>query len=323
MTRHQSPITYRVRGFTLIEVLVAIAIVGLLAAIILPAVQSARATARRSQCENNLRQLGLALHSYAKDHSVFPQGVNGNSFSLHAMLLPHLDQPSLYNALNFDLDESTFSGAWRANQTASWTSLSVFLCPSDTPPPGPGRGRTNYAGNGGYGIQKFGFNGVFVDQSIEGFKQLIGFEAITDGSSQTTFMSEWALGTDRLDDREILTASFQTEDYSQPNEFNEFVNSCRNINTASAPVVLAKRCFWVQGDYGQTLLNSVLRPGEFSCLNADINTSAFSAGSRHASGVNVLFVDGHVHFLGNPINLETWRALSTRAGGEVVSSESY
>lgn len=138
------------KAFTLIELLVVILILAILAVVILPAVQSAREASRRAQCSNNLRQLGIALNSYVSQHRVFPQGDNGDGYSLHAMILPFIDQRPLYDSVNFSLDAplsvNPYSGG--SNVTASESSMLVFLCPADLIAP-DSRGRTNYAGNGG------------------------------------------------------------------------------------------------------------------------------------------------------------------------------
>lgn len=129
-------------AFTLIEILVVVAIVGLLAALLIPAVQAAREAARRAQCINNLKQIGVALHAYIATHGVLPPGGPLGHFSPHAWLLPHLGQRPLYDAINFQAASSPAPNS--ENYTAAHSSLSVFLCPSDensTVWPG----RVNYA----------------------------------------------------------------------------------------------------------------------------------------------------------------------------------
>ena len=151
----EPPLPRRVsRGFTLIELLVVIAIIAILIALLLPAVQQAREAARRTQCRNNLKQIGLALHNYHDNFNVFPMGfsdvvagnseVNGSGWSWMTFILPQFDQAPLYNRFNFNTTPyaNTLGASAVENQNLMSTALTAFSCPSDVKP-------TVTANNGG------------------------------------------------------------------------------------------------------------------------------------------------------------------------------
>jgi prepilin-type N-terminal cleavage/methylation domain-containing protein/prepilin-type processing-associated H-X9-DG protein len=207
------------RGFTLIELLVVIAIIAVLIALLLPAVQAAREAARRLQCVNNLKQIGLALHNYHQVNESFPPGglpvitATGSqlqqnaSFSPQARLLQFLEQQPLFNAMNFSYgcfnSVDTYGNA--ANSTVTETRLSAFLCPSQAPPsykvnrvngesfPAPGN---NYFASYGSTLEFDGAqtasppNGVFQQRG-----PAIGLRDVRDGASNTAAFGEWKTGS--------------------------------------------------------------------------------------------------------------------------------
>ena len=183
-------------GFTLIELLVVIAIIAVLIALLLPAVQAAREAARRIQCVNNLKQIGVALHNYQESRGVLPGAdmvFNVTELSALTNILPYLEQSNIYNSVN-----CAFSYQDPTNTTAMYTVVNGFVCPSDLPDAVPSLGaQTNYMANMGAGIvwqsaigPNVGMpqpNGVFYGDSAT------TFAAITDGLSNTTFYSERVL----------------------------------------------------------------------------------------------------------------------------------
>jgi prepilin-type N-terminal cleavage/methylation domain-containing protein/prepilin-type processing-associated H-X9-DG protein len=204
------------RGFTLIEILVVVAIIGLLIAFLLPAVQSAREAARRIQCANNLKQIGLALHAYHDDVGSLPwgQGPFGwNDWGAIALLLPHLEQGPLYNSINFSQDLLPARPGCPANSTVQLTRLDVLLCPSDVDRLANPEGHSNYAGNAGSNPLFFGRSsrsnafpvaavyptpdGLFAFVSAPPdppFGSVVSFQGIPDGLSQTAAFGERVKG---------------------------------------------------------------------------------------------------------------------------------
>jgi prepilin-type N-terminal cleavage/methylation domain-containing protein/prepilin-type processing-associated H-X9-DG protein len=299
----------RARAFTLIELLVVIAIIALLIALLLPAVQAAREAARRAQCVNNLKQLGLALATYEQSQKTLPPGYvsnfdasgndTGPGWGWAVMALPQMEQVTLYSAVNFNLAIET-----PANLTVRLTNLAVFLCPSDVVKSPWNADSRDPSGNpiallcqlapanyvGVYGSSDPGVDGdgVFYRDSA------VRFADVTDGTSNTFAVGErsFALG-------EATWVGSVTGAVLYPDN-NDGIGYPRP--EAGAGMVL-----------GQT--GEKHGPGDPA---SDVNQFY----SLHAGGgVNFLFLDGHVAFMKKSINYNTYRALSTRAGGEVIPGD--
>jgi prepilin-type N-terminal cleavage/methylation domain-containing protein/prepilin-type processing-associated H-X9-DG protein len=329
-------------GFTLIELLVVIAIISVLIALLLPAVQSAREAARRIQCTNNLKQIGLALHSYHASWNGFPvgflyayQGILPNSsasqyrWSALAQMAPYLEQANVFNSINFNFPIAhmpTSAGAlfwpyFEANTTAMATQVALFLCPSDgAPPPAAGTGPTSYAfcaGDGSNGGDATNADGAFI------LGPSLSVASLTDGTSQTAGASEQSLG--------IAGPYSQTTPTPIPMPWTRAmarvaVAPLTDAGCASASDgwLLNKGSSWWDGNYQNALYNHYLTPNANrpDCIVYH-NPGWKAARSYHPGGVNLLFCDGHAAFIKDSVNLVTWRAISTRAGGEIVSADAF
>jgi prepilin-type N-terminal cleavage/methylation domain-containing protein/prepilin-type processing-associated H-X9-DG protein len=334
------------RGFTLIELLVVIAIIAVLIALLLPAVQAAREAARRIQCTNNMKQLGLAFHNYVSYANSLPPGriwsppTPGAFPTIFAgqpntpwfvMMLPQFEQQNLANAFNYSLGSEGPNAplplGFLANATVAATRVNVFQCPSDTSMTfqiptvyaggflsGLTMTKGNYAvswGNTEWGQSYAGNFSAQYLQSAFGHKGQIGFNTITDGLSNTVFMAEVLQGA--LNDVRGLMwdpiaggSSFMTR--FTPNGTNDY------LLVAQTP----------PGDFIETFFCTNDPVHQLPCSGNGADKTAFSGSrSRHPGGINVLFGDGSVRFVKNTINAQVWISVNTIMNGEVVSSDSF
>lgn len=310
------------RGITLVELLVVISIVGIVIALILPALQAAREAARRAQCVNHLRQIGVALASYESAYTCLPMRQNGTG-SFHVNILPFMEQGSLYSSINMNLN-SGFSYL-NENQTAAITVIQAFVCPSDL---NPGLvptvfGRmaaTNYAGSRGVERRDFKDNGMFLEWSVVP----IGYRDVPDGTSSTVMISEWVVGPGLPELKENRGSIFETpRPLTGKQNLNDFELACRSLNLAAAKVAEnGKGIVWLMGGYIHNLYNHNLAVNQNSCMSLGmVQEGAYTAGSRHPGGTHALFVDGHASFMAENLAPEVWRALGTRNGGEIVQAD--
>jgi prepilin-type N-terminal cleavage/methylation domain-containing protein/prepilin-type processing-associated H-X9-DG protein len=303
-------------GLTLVEVLVVILIIAVLAILLLPAIQAAREAARRSQCTNNLHQLGIALNAYEASFGTFPGGSNGRGYSLLCMILPQIEQGSVYSALNFSVGPVRQAAF---NITVQTTAIAGFVCPSDRNLQAGGLIGTSYAGNRGVDTRIGPCNGAFYKSAEAPF----GPNDFTDGLTTTALMAEWVSGPRVLAARDPLGSIFGVGgSLNGPAHFNAFVASCASIDPETASVDNnTKGSPWVLGGYANTLYNHNILVNGHSCQSDGfVQEGAYAAGSGHPGGANVLFGDSHVAFISGTASLENWRAIATRNGNEVVSA---
>ncbi len=343
----------RRRGFTLIELLVVIAIIAVLIALLLPAVQAAREAARRSQCVNNLKQLGLANQNYHDVVGCLPMGTpdmtNGwEQWSAPCMLLPYMEQGPLYNAINF-ANVGGASPGNSINTTAIRNSVATFVCPSDTDRLTNVDGRSNYACNWGskpfrYSTAPSGpYSAAFYNWTNPngGVQKPPGLRDILDGTSNTAAFSErikgignggnGALGTrmSTIDPTSPATTEYSlgaTTDADQGPQL--YYNACKALAPTVgniAPVGIYGG-MWHSILMGDTCYNHVMTPNTQSCVYGQPDNNhpqgALTASSRHPGGVNVLFLDGSVKFIKGSVSPQAWWGVGTMAGAEVISADS-
>jgi len=328
---------HRRAGFTLVELLVVIAIIGILLALLLPAVQAAREAARRTQCKNNLKQLALAVLNYESTYRRLPASAvvnrnttstgNNGSWGVHGRILHFLEQGNLYDRVDINT-------AWDFQLAIAELQIPTYVCPSD---PGTRRIRETGAGRPRLVPTSYGFNlgtwfvfdprtrqggdGVFFPNSHLGWADLV------DGASNTLLTAE------------VKAWTTYTRNGGPP------TTTIPNDATAGAAMVLSATDIkdtghteWPDGRVHHTGFTATLTPNTFvpfttggQTVDADYNSwqegrngsagrptyAMITSRSFHPGGVNVALADGSVRALAETIDLQTWRGLATRHGGEV------
>lgn len=326
-------------GFTLIELLVVIAIIGVLVALLLPAVQSAREAARRNDCSNRLRQMGLAALNHESAKKALPIGRQlPGAWGVHSQLLPYLEQTTIYSTVDFEKAV--------AEADARLLDVAAFVCPTDsvdrladTPLADnqDGWGRNSYRGNAGNdtgemtgtGLPKNQVernNGIFITN------RQIKLKDVIDGTAHTALFSERVRGDGDNTTVEVVSDWFRISEGNITAE--QVATACLaldvwTMNKAQTQFSRGGRN-WPLGNYAVSRYNHILGPNTRSCardsaggnLGANFNAKggASTASSWHTGGVNLVRVDGSVQFAADEVDVTVWRALGSRDGEEAVDS---
>jgi prepilin-type N-terminal cleavage/methylation domain-containing protein len=332
------------RAFTLVELLVSMSVIGVLIALLLPAVQRAREAARRVQCQANLRQIGIALGQYEQAAGVFPFGVGADAdkivsqiaspgnrrYSLHSQILPYIEQSVLFNQINFYVQpfapdqtgDPTLITGDGPNETVARVTVAVFLCPSDFDRmPSRPWGQTNYRSCNGGSWSGRASDGMF------GQSSRIRPANVTDGVSNTAAFSERIRGHDDFQNIDFDADLFRN---AAPWIETSFRNWCLELSEAEAstlernPSVANSGMNWLEGNMTWTRYNHLLPPGFKSCANGlTWDGVAMTANSRHDKVIGLLLGDGSARFVKYSVDPRVWKGLATISGGEVISADAY
>lgn len=331
----------RMRGFTLIELLVVIAIIAILIALLLPAVQQAREAARRSQCKNGLRQIGLALHNYHDTHGVFPSGyivrnvaptdmagmeamTDGPGFAWGTMILPMIEQSSIYNQLDFSINAHE-----SPNIALGRSVIPTFRCPSD---PAPNTFTVTDGSGNDYELATANYVGIFGYGSITmhaGQPQQRGLlyrnsnariRDVTDGTSQTIMVGERMHHHDfsRITDSSSPMYQAPTDSHST------WYAAIRDVARPSGMtnMMISMNAMMATEMQGSLVLGHVGQSMSGMSMHRTPNTTNHIVhfSSAHEGGLHFILADGSVHFVSENIDYNTFRRLGQIQDGEVVGS---
>lgn len=290
------------RGFTLVELLVVLAVISIMMALLLPAVQAAREAARMTQCKNNLHQMGVALHHYHDTYKSFPAGmIWPNQTFWTGLLLPQIEQAAMYDSFDFGV---RWNADGSTNEQACGTYLSVFRCPSTTAPEHrdtngiPDRVPCNYlACTSGKILFESGPPPLIGRSDADGLFYVnsnIRMGEITDGTSNTVAIGEAIFiyisqGIDHYGLNQFIDHWYIGTVEGNTNEISE------SMGSTAAPI------------------------NAYRDRSLFVDTREMAYSSEHPGGAQVVFADGHVSFISETIDRDVWSGLGSRSGDEVAS----
>jgi prepilin-type processing-associated H-X9-DG protein/prepilin-type N-terminal cleavage/methylation domain-containing protein len=297
-------------ALTLLEVLIAIAVIGLLMAILIPAVSAAREASRRTQCQSNMHQVGVAIHAYEATERVFPNP------RFTVALLPYIDRSDVYDLFPSPKEPDYAKLHARVNPIV----IPLYICPSDTAPmtysdpdePDWRVARANYVGSIGTAYPRYGWNGFFVPS------RRLSPRDFTRGLSVTTALSEALCPLPDGQSARLRTTWDLGVDFDGPTEVDAFADRCERI-----PLDPASHGYRGTSRHGipwhalefptSCYFNHVLPPNRPNCRTGTTPGAwAYASASMHPGGANVLFADGHVDFISQLIDRPAWREMGSR-----------
>lgn len=346
MTDRKYPVRPRHSGFTLIELLVVIAIIAILVALLLPAVQQAREAARRTSCKNNLKQIGLAMHNYIETNGETLPNAGGpgptypNDHSPHARLLPYCELESLQKLVDFSIQMGhpglapLPSELWPALATV----IPMYQCPSDPQDPVTDltlpvsavvikSAGTNYSMNQGSGMDRV-YHPNNPGNGLCWVSARVRLRDVVDGTSTTIAFAETLKGDAQSPGG---STNPDTRKYRYPASVADnaalYASLLASADSNSKPTATAsnydgaRNTNWLRGSVPSgPIMNGRITPNNICPDIAFRSDKITGARSYHRGGVNVLFVDGSLHFLSDSIDQATYRGLWTRAGSEVIGA---
>jgi type II secretory pathway pseudopilin PulG len=344
-------------GLTLIEALVVIFIIGVLIALLLPAVQAAREAARRAQCIANLRQIALAVHGYHDSVGTLPMGESPGGISPHVAILPFLERGDVYNAFNFGLPDPSnpkkvVDYIWISpeSRTAALTRINIYVCPSEIYTEGDAESwASNYAWNSGtWWPRTRGWDGLFGRSMLNNWQSdspklnpnidpplgALGLGACVDGLSNTLLLAEVANGPIQpAAGRTRVSDCYVIQNLSAETPISLAIKACDAVDWKTGVIPWNglwryKGYSWAEGSMWKTWFNSIRRPNQVCCTEGSGAGLSWwwimkPASSYHAAFVNAALADGSVRPFKETIDPTIWAGFSTRAGGEVIPVADY